>query len=98
MKGNMKLKINYFYAIAVAAATFLKPEPIVAADVTGDRGNIGQSHVLTGGWATIGGGNSNTNRTYGSTIGGGIANMIDTNLNDFCTISGGEENIIFSNS
>jgi len=74
-----------------------------AADVTGDRLNIGTGHGLVGSWATIAGGGNNTNQGYLSVISGGQLNRIDaTNATDngslYCTIGGGYSNLISSNS
>lgn len=60
-----------------------------AADVTGDRLDIGVSHVLTGTRASIAGGNANTNTGNFSTIAGGYHNRI-TSSNSF--IGGGLHN------
>lgn len=74
-----------------------------AADVTGDRLNIGTGHGLTGGSATIAGGLNNTNQGYVGTISGGHLNRIEapSGLDSgslYNTIGGGYNNLIRSNS
>src|SRR4051812_37871857 len=76
----------------------LQSELGLAADVTGDRLNIGYTHTLGGYYSTIAGGTFNTNLAQWSVISGGSENLIQTNGNDYGTIGGGVENLILSNS
>ena len=64
-------------AVLASVSLIITPAAF-AADVTGDRANIGASHLLTGSYATITGGSSNTNKSTHSVIAGGFANMIET--------------------
>lgn len=92
------LKAIISLALVATATMVLNRQSLFAADVTGDRANIGANHVLTGNSSTITGGGANTNKATFSVIAGGANNMIETNDNQFSTISGGSENIIFEES
>jgi hypothetical protein len=98
----MKLKT----CISVLSTLSIIPAACLAADVTGDRGNIGLLHELEGDYSTISGGVVNTIDGYWSTIAGGAYNSLYGNFNiigggtwnfitaNVCTIGGGDINWI----
>jgi hypothetical protein len=58
-------------------------------DYLGDRLNIGADNILTGSYATIAGGEGNTNSGGHAAIGGGWRNLAD---GSYSTVSGGRNN------
>jgi hypothetical protein len=91
----MKTSIRTHRVVALAA--LLSAPVLHAADVTGDRLNVGTSHSLSGTAAdsSIAGGQNNTigNTTLYSLIGGGLDNTIGANCY-FSGIFAGEVNTI----
>ena len=81
----MKLKT----CVSVLSTLSIIPAACLAADVTGDRNNIGLLHSLGGTYSTISGGVVNTTDGDWNTIGGGSYNLIQGNLS---TIGGGNFN------
>ncbi len=61
-----------------------------AADVTSDRLKIGAGHSLSGTYATIAGGENNTNSVHYGVVSGGWKNTVQSPLG---TIGGGYLNI-----
>lgn len=78
-----------------ALVLLLSACPLIAADVNGDRLNIGSGQSLSGSWATIAGGIYNTNAAFGSAIGGGVDNWLTTPA-EYSVVSGGYSNTIHS--
>lgn len=62
-----------------------------AADVTGDRLNIGAGHTLTGTGASIAGGLTNRVTSNYSTVGGGYLNEV---TNTYSFVGGGYDNLV----
>src|SRR5687768_13034914 len=79
----------------VFALTAIGTSPVIsyAADVTGERLKIGTNHVLNGTYATIGGGQNNTNNAVNAVISGGSHNAIGSN-GLHSVIAGGSSNLI----
>jgi hypothetical protein len=103
----MKTKVSLSRSIGLFVVTlvFVAQSTSSAADVTGDRLNIGAGHSLTGtdssiaggftnrinaDYATIAGGYSNTNTSSAGFIGGGQDNSVSVGI--FPTIAGGYAN------
>jgi hypothetical protein len=92
VKGSMKAILSTFSAAAaVASALLINQQSISAADVTGDRANIGTGHTLAGTLSSITGGRNNTITNTHSFIGGGTNNYIGGYE---AVIGGGRDNII----
>jgi trimeric autotransporter adhesin len=76
-------------------AILLSGHALLAADVPGERLNIGEGHSLTGTRASIAGGIYNTNAALNATIAGGNYNVVHSNAT-VSVIAGGDANVIYS--
>src|SRR5687768_8604414 len=69
--------------------------PLIAADVTGDRLNIGLNHTFSGDLSSIAGGEANTLNAGKSFLGGGYENILSS---EYCVLGGGYINVIDTDS
>lgn len=96
-------------SVAVSVVTVLVGGTCFGADVTGDRLKIGLNPSVTGTYATIAGGERNTNAGLWGVISGGIENRIPSTYdsavigggafnyleNHFTTVAGGINNAVY---
>src|SRR5258705_8719908 len=88
--SNMKNSIqSCLHMGVIAAAMIVTHAP--AADLTGDRLNVGQGHTLSGSWATIAGGETNKATTNYAVVSGGFSNSAVAVKS---VVSGGSENVV----